>query len=78
MSKVNIGKDLYVYLISVEDILIDRLRALLYWRSQEDGYWGFTMLANNFSIVDIKYIKENLKNKKERFDDWLRLYYCDK
>lgn len=79
VSKIDIGEGLYVYLISVEDIIIDRLRALLHWHSEEDGYWGFTMLANNFNIIDIKYIKNQLKNKKEKeeFDDWLRSYYSN-
>lgn len=71
--KVNIDKELYLYLISLEDIIIDRLRATVQWRSEEDGIWGFRLLANNFSDVDVSYIEKRLQGKQEKkeFEDWL-------
>lgn len=71
--KVNIDKELYVYLISLEDIIIDRLRATVQWKSEEDGIWGFKLLVNNFEDVDVIYIEKQLKVKqeKEEFNDWL-------
>lgn len=32
--KVNIGDGLYVYLIFLEDIILDRLRAAVHWQSE--------------------------------------------
>lgn len=72
--KVNIDKELYIYLISLEDIIIDRLRATLQWRSEEDAIWGFKLLANNFEDVDVSYIEKRLqvKQEKKEFEDWVK------
>lgn len=74
VKKVNIGEGLYIYLISLEDIIIDRLRATVYWRSEEDGVWGFKLLANNFEDVDVSYIIKKLQEKEEseELEDWLK------
>lgn len=71
--KVYIDNDLYIYLISIEDIIIDRIRATVQWRSAEDGIWGFKLLANNFDNVEVSYIEKQLKIKQEieEFNDWL-------
>lgn len=72
--KVNIDKELYLYLISLEDIIIDRLRATAQWRSEVDGVWGFKLLANNFSDVDVSYIEKRLQGMQEEkeFAYWLK------
>lgn len=71
--KVYIEDELYVYLISLEDIIIDRLRATVHWKSEEDGIWGFKLLINNFDTVDISYIESRLevKQEKDEFKNWL-------
>src|SRR5690625_7459174 len=71
--RVDIGNELYVYLISLEDIIIDRLRAAIHWRSEEDAFWGFKLLATNFNFVDIPYIKSKFqaREKKKEFLKWL-------
>src|SRR5699024_8124278 len=78
--KVQLDDDLYVYLISIEDIIIDRLRASVYWNSAEDRDWGFKMLADNFTVVDTEYIKGTLSSQTEKgeFSDWLNSFYNNK
>lgn len=75
--KVDIDDKLYIYLISLEDIIIDRLRASIYWKSEDDGVWGFTLLANNFKDVDVNYIKKTLtiQDELDEFDIWLNSFY---
>src|SRR5690625_2823541 len=71
--KVNTEDGLYVYLISLEDIIIDRLRATIHWKSEEDAIWGFKLLVNNFDSVDTLYIESRLEveQEKEEFKNWL-------
>src|SRR5690625_342763 len=71
--RVDIGNELYVYLISLEDIIIDRLRAAIHWRSEDDAFWGFKLLATNFNFVDIPYIKSKFQAREEKkeFLKWL-------
>lgn len=75
--KVQLDDELYVYLISIEDIIIDRLRASIYWNSGEDRDWGFKMLVDNFTAIDTDYIKDRLlaQKEKEEFSDWLNSYH---
>lgn len=74
VRKVNIDNDLHVFLISIEDIIIDRLRASIYWQSEEDRIWGFKLLVNNFDSINITYIQSTLdvKQEKDVFEEWLR------
>jgi hypothetical protein len=62
-----------VYLIGIEDIIIDRLRSAVHWKSGEDREWGFRMLFMYLEGIDLDYIKSNLVNGKEseEFDLWL-------
>jgi hypothetical protein len=63
----------YIYLISPEDIILDRLRAAIHWDSEEDRLWSFRLLSLNYDIVDIEYLKENTEDDKELalLNDWL-------
>ncbi len=73
VAKVNTEDGLYVYLISLEDIIVDRLRATIHWKSEEDALWGFKLLVNNFDSVDTIYIESRLEveQEKEEFKNWL-------
>ncbi|WP_114571708.1 DUF6036 family nucleotidyltransferase [Exiguobacterium flavidum] len=65
--------DQYVYLISIEDIIIDRLRAAVHWMSAEDAKWGFELLLMHFSDVDKHYLRSKATTTKEliRLEEWL-------
>jgi len=71
--KVEIENGRYVYLISIEDIILDRLRAAVHWKSAEDSIWGFKLLAKNIDVVDIDYLYKKLETKSEEneLDNWL-------
>lgn len=73
VTKVEIGEGKYVYLISLEDIIIDRLRAAVHWKSEQDTYWGFNLLAKNYSEVNIDYLFKRVETKKEQdeLSDWI-------
>ncbi|MDE3838725.1 hypothetical protein C0966_04935 [Bacillus methanolicus] len=65
VAKVYIDDENYVYLISIEDIILDRLRAAVHWKSEEDSIWGFRLLAKNFEVLDIEYLLKQTETKQE-------------
>ncbi|MFP7487851.1 DUF6036 family nucleotidyltransferase [Priestia filamentosa] len=73
VNKVEIEEGKYVYLISLEDIIIDRLRAAVHWKSEQDTYWGFKLLAKNFNEVNIDYLFKRVetKSEKDELSDWI-------
>lgn len=71
--KVVIDNEQYVYLISVEDIILDRLRGGVHFKSEDDLLWSFKLLSSNYTTVDIEYLKEKTETKSELevLEEWL-------
>lgn len=53
-----------VYLIGLEDLVIDRLNALVHWRSARDGDWAEQMLALHFDEVDFDYLRRRAETEE--------------
>ena len=66
--KVEIDNDKYIYLISIEDIIHDRLKAAVHWSSLEDREWGFKLLTGNFNDVDLAYLYNKLETVPEQLE----------
>lgn len=64
--------DLVVYVSSVEDMIIDRLCALVFWNSSSDGEWARTLLET--SEVDWDYLRKRAleEDVAERLDEIAR------
>lgn len=74
VNKVQIDDDgHYVYLISAEDIILDRLRAAVHWHSEEDSIWAFRLLSRNFTHVDLDDLRNRTETKTERevLEEWI-------
>lgn len=71
--KVEIDNEQYVYLISVEDIILDRLRGGVHFKSEDDLIWAFKLLSSNYDTLDIVYLKEKTETKSEleMLEEWL-------
>lgn len=54
---------LTVYIIGVEDIIVDRLAALVHWNSLRDGEWAEEMLALHLDRIDLPYLKNRAKEE---------------
>jgi excisionase family DNA binding protein len=51
-------KGLTVYLIGIEDIIIDRLNAFVHWNSLDDGDWAREMAQLNAADIDWEYLEK--------------------
>lgn len=62
-----------VYVIGIEDIILDRLRSAVYWQSGVDREWGYRMLLMYLEDIDLAYIKSHFQHPKEEqeFELWL-------
>ncbi len=49
---------LHVVVIGIEDLLIDRLRAWVHWRSDEDGRWARRLALLYSDRIDWRYVLE--------------------
>jgi len=73
---LNLPNNKKVYVIGIEDILADRLRACVHWKSTADCEWGYRLLFIHYQDIDIEYLIE--KSKKEQtyseLNKWLNTY----
>lgn len=47
-----------IYVIGVEDLILDRIRACEFWNSSRDCEWATRLIALHWDIIDIKYLNE--------------------
>lgn len=57
-------KDVKVYIIGLEDLIIDRLNAYIYWQSNDDGYWVKELLGLFAKKINWEYLRKKLKKPK--------------
>ncbi|WP_245742670.1 hypothetical protein [Fontibacillus panacisegetis] len=65
--------DRTVYIIGLEDIILDRLRAAVHWKSGESREWGYRMLLMYFEELDLEYIQGRFEHSLEEneFNLWI-------
>lgn len=61
---------LTAYVIGIEDLVLDRLRAYVHWQSESDGEWVTRLLTLHGEDVDWEYLSEAAE--KEALDGHLR------
>jgi len=59
---VRIG-DLSVYVIGIEDIIIDRINACVAWNSQTDCNQAMYMIKYYRTRLDFRYLEDQAKNE---------------
>jgi hypothetical protein len=83
VKKINLDGqgNLYVYVISPEDIIMDRLRAYLYWGEGYSKEWGMQMLALYYYQVDKAYMAKvgqgsETEEESNQVTKWLNEIEC--
>ncbi len=73
--KINLPSGRHLYLIGIEDIILDRLRACIRWRSSSDSEWGLRMLKVHYTSLDLEYMctmaQKDHAATAERLAEWL-------
>lgn len=62
VSEVEV-EGLTVYLIGIEDLIIDRLNALVHWKSERDGEWAEEMLTLHRARIDMEYLTQSAREE---------------
>ncbi len=65
--------DKVIYVIGLEDIILDRLRKAVHWNSARDREWGYRLLLMYLEKLDLSYVEDQFENDSERaeFLIWL-------
>ncbi|NOU73878.1 hypothetical protein GC098_21170 [Paenibacillus sp. LMG 31458] len=73
VTELPLDENMKVYVIGIEDIILDRLRSAVHWKSGEDREWGYRLLLIYFEDIDFVYIEANFQHpsEKDEFEDWL-------
>lgn len=73
--KLNLPSNEHVYIISIEDIILDRLRACIHWKSPSDCEWGYRLFLIHRKNLDIEYRieKSQLDLTSEQLKDWIKI-----
>jgi hypothetical protein len=59
--QLNLGNNDKVFVIGIEDIILDRMRACIHWKSSSDCEWGQRMFLLHLERLDIEYMRKKAK-----------------
>ena len=63
--KLNLDSGGHVYVIGVEDLIVDRLRACVYWKSTVDCEWAERLFAVHSQDLDLAYISKAIEHEPD-------------
>jgi excisionase family DNA binding protein len=62
LSEIEVD-ELKVYMIGIEDIIVDRLSAYVHWKSQDDRLWAKELIALHWEEMDWDYLRKNAETE---------------
>jgi len=75
ITKLELPGEKHLYVIGIEDIILDRLRACVHWTSSSDCEWGLRMLKVHFDSLDLEYLRSMAEKDHpqtaQKLDHWL-------
>lgn len=65
--EVTVENDYVVYVIGVEDLILDRVKAAVYWDSASDREWALFLMNAQWNDIDFDYLKKeaNIESIKQ-------------
>jgi hypothetical protein len=63
ITEIELDNRQSIYMIGVEDLVLDRLRAFAYWGSTSDGEWAERLVQASKNDVDFDYMAEIVKKE---------------
>lgn len=72
--KLELDNNEFVYVIGIEDILLDRLRAFVHWHSSRDGEWAERLFLTHRERIDVNYVLDQSRTDgtDHIFTEWLQ------
>lgn len=72
--ELELQDNLHVYVIGIEDIILDRLRACVHWKSSSDCEWGKRLFLMHAQRLDLSYLKatSHKDNTLNELHNWLK------
>lgn len=55
--------DFVVYVIGIEDLIMDRVKAAAYWKHESDKEWALLLISANYHEIDFEYLIEEAKKE---------------
>lgn len=52
-------------MIGIEDIILDRARAAVYWNSKRDEEWVQLLMGAQFEKIDFEYLEQTAKKEAD-------------
>ena len=75
VTKIVLENGRHIFVIGIEDIILDRLRACVHWQSSSDCEWGLRMLKVHLESLDIDYMEKmaeaDHESSLEKLKEWL-------
>jgi hypothetical protein len=59
--RVDVGDGYHLYVIGIEDLILDRLRAAVHWKSTSDEEWALLLLKTRWNDIDFTYLEQEAK-----------------
>lgn len=72
--QLQLKDNLHVYVIGIEDIILDRLRACVHWKSPSDCEWGKRLFLMHAQRLDLHYLTTTSHKDKthHQLEQWIK------
>ncbi|MCL5780654.1 MAG: hypothetical protein M1119_07060 [Firmicutes bacterium] len=62
---VTVEEGYHIYVIGIEDLILDRVRAAVYWKSSADREWAFLLIISQMEEIDFNYLEKEAKKEPD-------------
>lgn len=63
--QVTVEDGFHVYVIGIDDLILDRVRAAVYWNSSADREWALLLMKSQLEEVDFDYLESEARKEPD-------------